>query len=323
VISAKLDVKKDIDSYAIVAIGKQNAKTKVVKDTREPVWEENFAIGYEKEDEDSEIIIDVFEKGKLMDERLGEFRLKLGQLDPPKKKNKAKEQPKTDAKGGKTDAKGGKTDAKATKPVDEKNKDKKEENWANAKPQEAPLGNKKGERVGTLMILLRRELRLHGQLKVDIKELVLTSLTGPVQPKPSKIVVKLGQQDKSETAVTEPKVGKKDAKYSFKHTLMFVVHDGNNISDVFFELWQDDKVVGETRLTLYDTRKKFDGNITIISNAGGSSSSSSSPSSSQDKAKEEKDSKAKKEDSNSPPGYRLHIGQLKIFAKLTQDESKN
>jgi len=246
VISAKLpNLKRDANTYCVVAIGKQAARTKVVKDTNEPVFEENFAIGYEIQDLESEIVIDVFEKNLLLDDRVGEFRIRLGQVDPPKlRKNRAKgDTPQVDKKT-------------TTKGI----------NWANAIPQEAALIDRKGENVGVLNILMRREVRLHGIINVTVRELIFN--TNDLPNKPTKIVMKLGQE-RTQTEVVVPQLSATEARFAFNLSQQFNVNDQNNISDLFFELWQEDVPLAEGRLTLFDARKKrFDGNITLIAPFG-------------------------------------------------------
>jgi len=162
VINAKFNAatKEHKETYCVITVGKKNAKTLFrpltgPKDKEKEVkWDENFAIEYEKKDEESFILVEVYAKATLKDELLGEFKLKVNEIDAPK----AKEE-----KDGKKDKK-------------DKKKEK-EETWASAKPRDAALTDKKGTHVGSITLRIRRELKLHGNLIIDIKEAELPEAT--------------------------------------------------------------------------------------------------------------------------------------------------
>jgi len=254
------------DTYAVVSIGKQSARTKVVKNSNHPNFEENFAIGYELVDEKSEIVIDVFEKGHLTDERIGEFRLKLAQVDPPKNR-KAKNKEVHDQPAAKADTalptpSNAPTVGKKDKPAQNA------ESWANAQPQKALLVNRKGDKVGFVNILVRRELRLHGNLNIHIREVDLAPMDDTsFWAKPTSLVAKLGQE-RHEHPLNMTNVSSAQ-KVPAEFDVSFQVNDNNNISDVFFELWQNGQAIGEARLPLYDTRKRYNGSLAFIGPFGG------------------------------------------------------
>jgi len=254
----------NVNTFAVVSIGRQSARTKVVKDSNRPVFEENFAIGYEKEDEKSEIVIDLFEKGFASDIRIGEFRLKLAQVDPPsyrKGKNRDLHEPIPANK-----------DTTLPDPLQvsyNKMDDlppQNAETWANVQPQKALIIGRKGEEVGFLNILLRRELRLYGAISIHLREIDMSPMGGDFWDKPTHVVVKLGQQ-RHESPTIVPVLGQNKVQFVFD--VGFQLNDSNNISDIFFELWQDGCAVAETRLPLYDTRNKYNGSLTFIGPFGG------------------------------------------------------
>jgi len=116
------------------------------------------------------------------------------------------------------------------------------------------------------MILMRREVRLHGVINVSVRELIFN--TNDLPNKATKIVMKLGQE-RTQTEVVQPVLSSTEARFVYNLTQNFNVNDQNNISDLFFELWQDDTPLAEGRLTLFDARKKrFDGNIALIAPFG-------------------------------------------------------
>eukprot|EP01101_Sappina_pedata_P006703 TRINITY_DN3409_c0_g1_i1.p1 TRINITY_DN3409_c0_g1~~TRINITY_DN3409_c0_g1_i1.p1 ORF type:complete len:316 (-),score=119.07 TRINITY_DN3409_c0_g1_i1:136-1083(-) len=260
VINARLNKEKERSNvYAVVTIGKKAAKTDMrplvgPKDAPKTVdWEEHFAIEYEKNDEESTIQVDVYAKATLKDDLLGEFKLRLGDIDPPKEKSK------------------------------DKKKDKKEEkeiSWAASKPKEVPLNDKKGNQVGTITLRIRRELKLYGVLSVDLKEVEIENeIDG--DPTPIFGVVKLNPQ-RFEANSSAGKAGKTTATTVYvwrANSNKLKVDQTNHVYDVFIEIRRkasavelqpdpksksDDKknvidgdLLGEARLALYDTRSKF------------------------------------------------------------------
>jgi len=263
-------LKSNLDTYAVVSIGKQSARTKVVKNTNHPVFEENFAIGYEIEDAKSEIVIDVFDKGHLTDDRLGEFRLSLAQVHPPKARrgqNRDQTANPTPDNGALPAPKGGAGDA-----VGKKDKAPKTgESWANAQPQKAVMINRKGDNVGYLTILVRRELRLAGNLNIHVREIDVSPMSDQTfWAKPTSLVAKLGQE-RHEQALNMTSLNNAGAgqRIPAELNISFVVNDTNNVSDVFFELWQNGQAVAEARLPLYDTRRRYNGSLAFIGPFGG------------------------------------------------------
>jgi len=254
------------DTYAVVSIGKQSARTKVVKNTNRPTYEENFAIGYELEDEKSEIVVDVFEKGHLTDDRIGEFRLKLAQVDPPKNRKaqnkETRDQPAATADTALPTPSNAPTVGKKDKPAQNA------ESWANAQPQKALLINRKGDQTGFVNILVRRELRLHGTLNIQIREVDLAPMDDTsFWAKPTSLVAKQGQE-RHEHPLNLTNVSSAQ-KVPADFNVSFQINDNNNISDVFFELWQNGQAIAEARLPLYDTRKRYNGSLAFIGPFGG------------------------------------------------------
>jgi len=255
-----------VDTYAVVSIGRQSARTKVVKNSNKPVYEENFAIGYELEDEQSEIVIDVFEKGLLSDSRIGEYRLKLLQVDPPKNRRAKRDNNLHKEDVNKVD------DTPLPGPLPVANQtaapSKNKQTWATAVPREAALLDRTGTRAGTLWILLRREMRLHGRLNINVGDLNINAASPSGYSfdvtHPFNIITKLGQE-RNESAPVQPQ----GTKVPFAYRVQFEVNDVNNISDVFFEMWQDGKAIAEARLPLYDTKKRYNGPLIFVTPFGG------------------------------------------------------
>jgi hypothetical protein len=259
-------LKQSIDTYAVVSIGKQSARTKIVKNSNCPRFEENFAIGYNAEDEKSEIVIDLFERGSTTDERLGEFRLRLSMVDPPKNRDAKK------AKQGDVSTGQSNQSNQSTLPDPKKMKTKTPafastgNMWAKVQPRKAVFVNRKGEEVGFFNILVRREARLHGSLNIHVSEIDLSANNQDFWATPTHIVAKLGQERFESSPITTTQGM---TRVSFPWDLRFLVNDNNNISDVFFELWQSGKAVAEARLPLFDTRKHYNGELAFIGPFGG------------------------------------------------------
>jgi len=130
--------------------------------------------------------------------------------------------------------------------------------------------DKSGKSVGILRILLRREVKLKGTLKIELKEAEL-SFESPDKIKPVKCAFKLGTKT-TDTPAADPKAKGNSAQYLWKGTnIEFEVNDENNFCDLFIELWDSgtDKLAkektphGYSRLTIYDTRKKFSSALTV------------------------------------------------------------
>jgi len=264
VINAKFnkEIKENKETWCQVTVGKKNAKTLShpltgAKDQpKEIKWDENFAIEYEKKDEDTFIHVEVYTKGLLGNDLLGEFKLKMNEIDPPKPKEEKKDK------------------------KDKKKEKEKEESWAMAKPKDAPLTDKKGNQVGTIILRVRRELKVYGTLVIDIKEAEL--IENPTKIKTAKCVVKIASHVQ-ETPSAEAKAHKTATHFEWKKNIVSIeIDQTNHIFDVFIELWDENPVnppppqpaakkddknpekkpisgafVGQSRITIYDTRSKF------------------------------------------------------------------
>jgi len=272
IINGELPIEaSNIDTYAVVSIGRQSARTKVVKNSNKPVFEENFAIGYQIEDHQSEIVIDLFEKGTLTDKRIGEYRLKLMQVDPPKDRRAAKKDKGTNNREVVSKSDEASHNAPLPPPVPSTGaavSSKSKEKWVNAAPREAALLDRTGTRVGTLWIIVRREMRMHGRVMINVGDLNLNTHSPSAfsfdAARPYSIVAKLGQE-RNESSPVEPQQN----SVPFAYHIEFDVNDTNNISDIFFELWQDGKAIAEARLPLYEARKGIKRTLFFVTPFGG------------------------------------------------------
>jgi hypothetical protein len=273
VINAKFNpaTKENKETWCQVTVGKKNAKTLShpltgAKDQpKEIKWDENFAIEYEKKDEDTPIHVEVYTKGLLGNDLLGEFKLKLNEIDPPKPKEEKKDK------------------------KDKKKEKEKEESWAMAKPKEAPLTDKKGHQTGTIILRVRRELKVYGTLVIDIKEAELTEPPGKI--KSARCVVKIATHVQ-ETPSAEAKAHKNLTHFVWKNNIVQIeIDQTNHIFDVFIELWDDHPanpppqpaakkddpknpekkplsfnglLIGVARITIYDTRSKFNAQLPLL-----------------------------------------------------------
>eukprot|EP01101_Sappina_pedata_P004310 TRINITY_DN1801_c0_g1_i1.p2 TRINITY_DN1801_c0_g1~~TRINITY_DN1801_c0_g1_i1.p2 ORF type:complete len:423 (-),score=172.85 TRINITY_DN1801_c0_g1_i1:643-1872(-) len=113
---------------------------------KEVNWEEHFSIEYTKGAEDEPILVEVFAKDTLKDTFLGEYRMKIGDILAPKRRADRN----VETTGVKSE--------KNTNTSDNVNPD----NWATATPKDYPLTDKKGNKIGTIGLLLRRETKLYG-----------------------------------------------------------------------------------------------------------------------------------------------------------------
>jgi len=138
--------------------------------------------------------------------------------------------------------------------------------WAKVQPRKAVFVNRKGDEIGFFNILVRREARLHGNLNIHCSEIDLSPSNQDFWSTPTHIVAKLGQERFESSAIT---TSQGQTRLPFPWDLRFLVNDNNNISDVFFELWQSGKAVAEARLPLFDTRKNFNGELVFIGPFGG------------------------------------------------------
>jgi len=259
-INAHLEAKKPLSElYALVSIQNKTAKTRIIKDTKDPVFDENFAIEYEKGDEQSEISVGIFEKGMLKDSMFGEWNLKLGEIDPPKKEKKKEDKKIKETK-----------EEKAKRKEQEK---KEQESWASAKPRIAPLLDKKGVKVGEITLCIRRELKLYGVMKIDLKEL---ELEGKIE-KPVKCIFKLQSCAPTDTGSIngKPNSAKTSTIFVWPNKgfqTQFPINDSNNTYDTFIEVWEEEGptaapthkvLLGQGRLPHYDARKKYNAPLAV------------------------------------------------------------
>jgi hypothetical protein len=285
-------VKENEHTYCVVKGFKRAAKTLghslvgAIDQPKEVKWDEHFTIEYEKKDEETFILVEVFARPTLKDDpksesKLGEFKLKMAEIDAPKPKVEQKEK---------------------------KEKKLEEETWANAKVRDEPLTDEKGVQTGTVTLRLRRELKLYGTLVIDIKEAELTDANAS-RAQSAKCVVTLASHIQ-ETPAAEGKTHMGITHYVWKSNIIQLEIDQNNhIFDVFIELWDehggvpavaaapadkkkdeekpaatfpaaDEKVkvdkkaitghsIGQVRLTLYDTLSKFKAQLPLLSQLAG------------------------------------------------------
>eukprot|EP01103_Thecamoeba_quadrilineata_P015160 TRINITY_DN4708_c0_g2_i2.p1 TRINITY_DN4708_c0_g2~~TRINITY_DN4708_c0_g2_i2.p1 ORF type:complete len:123 (-),score=31.05 TRINITY_DN4708_c0_g2_i2:47-415(-) len=102
---------------------------------------------------------------------------------------------------------------------------------------------------------MRRENKVYGTLIIEVKEAEFKS------EEDIHIVARFA----SETKTSDPVHGKK-GKYQWKsQTFQFEVNDSNNTKDAFLDVYQKEKLIGHTRINIYDSKKKVKGKSDVVS----------------------------------------------------------
>lgn len=226
IINASL--KKECDPYVTITVGKKSSKTRTLSKTATPVFDEHFVVEYDSHDDRSEVAIAIYDKGHLMDDLVGLYRVNIQDVDKPSENAPPKS-------------------SKDKKKMKKKDEEKGLMSWYNMEPTSVKLTDKGGKNeLGTLFVRLRREVKVVGSLTIKVKEVTLNSNDE------TKLVAKLDTQIHE----TEPTSGKKNT-FKWKNSVFkFDVNEVNNVRDIFIECWQSNLLVGETRVTLFDARRK-------------------------------------------------------------------
>jgi len=254
---------QDLEAYVVVTVGKKSAKSHThpimrSKDPKEPrtcTWDEHFTIEHEFRDNDSHVVIEVFDA--FTKESLGFYKEKVNKIDPPKKGA----DPQTEV------AKNNKADKESR------------EDWASAIVKEVPLNHKQDDHhPGSLTLRIRRELKMIGILDVKLKGVGLENIAHSSEIKGVKCVLKLLDQV-HESPCSRGKSGSITSDFTWdSFRTSFKVNETNHVFDMFIEIWTDEIVeagetstpikpslLGEARLPLFDAQTKFSHPLPIIS----------------------------------------------------------
>jgi len=230
---------KEFDPYAVVSVGKHSAKTKQLKNTKNPDFDEHFVIEHEERDNESHLEVCIYDKGKVLDELLGKWRIQLLEIDQPQQHQENPEKTETKKK--------------------EKKKEKEQESWYTEDPLTVKLIDGKKE-TGELKVRVRREIKLVGVLTVKVKEVTLNKIEPNAE-------IHLLLKHLPTVHQSEKNSKGKKGKYSFNQSFVFEIDHSNNIKDLFIEVWHgSEKKIGELRMTLFDASKKVKGGEHLISN---------------------------------------------------------
>ena len=186
---------------------------------KEVNWEEHFSIEYTKGAEDEPIIVEVFAKDTLKDTFLGEYRMKIGDILAPKRR---------------ADRNVETTDIKSEKNTNTSS-GASPDNWATASPKDYPLTDKKGNKVGTIGLLLRRETKLYGDLRVTVKEAFIEEPNDTIRQ--AKCIMKL-VNEVQETGPSNATHANTTTTFKWENaTRNFNIDSHNHVFDIFIELW--------------------------------------------------------------------------------------
>jgi len=293
IISAKLP--KEMDSYVVVAVGHQSAKSREVKNSKEPYYDEHFTIDV-ADDAHGNYTVKLYDKHLLMDDLIGQYSAPLTDIDDEdeeetkekrtektakkekpkekdekkdkkkekeeetkkeKEKEKGKEKEKEKEKDDKVDKKKLDKNEKKTKDNEKKKKKEYELSWYARTPQAIPLTDPKdtSKEKALLYVRMRRENKVYGSLHIEVKEVELKS------EEDLTVVARFGPDNKP----SDPIPGKKNKFQPKALSYNFDVNDTNNTKDAFLEFYQKGSLVGLTRVNIYDARKKVKGKFDIMS----------------------------------------------------------
>jgi len=127
---------------------------------------------------------------------------------------------------------------KDTKEKEMKREEKQNDRWNMASIKEEFLVDRKGHKVGTIVLRMRRETKLYGSLSVDVKEIeVDNSILSDVCW--AKCAVKLVSQVR-ETPSTEAKRENGKSRFTWETCpSQFDINESNHVYDVFIMLMKD------------------------------------------------------------------------------------
>lgn len=195
---------------------------------KEVNWEEHFSIEYSKGAENEKIHIEVFAKSTLrQDQLLGRYETRIRDVSQPKRKADANQEATGHAGHSAVDAD---HTAKQTK---------NNTNWSMSDPQEFTLSDKDGNRVGTIWLLLRREKKLYGTMKVAVREAYLEETAHNVQH--AKCIMKLvNETQETPIAPGNHTNGTTSFRWNEEVFKNFDINNRNHVFDIFLELWNAD-----------------------------------------------------------------------------------
>jgi len=272
IVSAKLS--KEMNSYCIVTAENQSAKSREVKNSKEPYYDEHFTIDA-ADDARGNYTVKVYDKHLLKDDLIGQYSAPLTDIDDEdeeKNKNSKKGDKKDAKKEEKNDTKEKDKDKKKDEKTEEKTDDKKEKekkkteakkkkeyevSWYARTPQAIQLTDPKdpSKETALLYVRMRRENKVYGTLNIEVKEAEFKT------DDDIHVVARLGAETKTGEAVH----GKK-GKFQWKNqSFQFLVNDTNNTKDAFVDCYQKGNLVGHTRINIYDATKKVKGKFDVVS----------------------------------------------------------
>jgi len=153
------------------------------------------------------------------------------------------------------------------------------EDWVTAKVQEVDLMDSNNNKVGILTLRMRREIKMIGTLKVELKEVNLEPLGHSTDVHCVKCVMKLLDQVYETPTCEKSKGNSVSPTFCFSScSKSFKVNDTNNVFDLFIEIRScgpssedskeqscKDTILGQARLSLFDAQTKFCSPLPIFS----------------------------------------------------------